>query len=255
MTKLSIITINYNNASGLKKTIESVVHQTYSDFEYIVIDGASSDESLEIIKSFDNQIDYWVSEPDTGIYNAMNKGIKQANGEYFLFLNSGDYLYQNTSVQDLMGENPEGDIVYTNQYRFSEKRERIKRFPDQLTFYWLYTQYLPHNCMLIKRSLFETVGYYDEEYKIISDWLFYLLAIAKYNCSYQYIDMIFAAMEDGGISNASEFRMDVRKERDAAVKKNFPLFYEDFKEFYESKHNTLFKKTKRLLKRLLFIQK
>ena len=91
--KLSIITINLNNASGLEKTIQSVINQTYKDFEFIVIDGASTDGSVEVIKKYSSGINYWVSESDTGIYNAMNKGIRKAQGEYCLFLNSADYLF------------------------------------------------------------------------------------------------------------------------------------------------------------------
>ncbi|MDR2910496.1 MAG: glycosyltransferase [Bacteroidales bacterium] len=90
--KLSIITINLNNVAGLQKTIESVVKQTFTDYEYIVIDGGSTDGSADIIKQHANKITYWVSEPDKGIYNAMNKGIRVAKGEYCLFLNSGDWL-------------------------------------------------------------------------------------------------------------------------------------------------------------------
>lgn len=91
--KLSIITINYNNREGLRKTIESVVAQTTREFEYIVIDGGSTDGSVDVIKEFSDYIDYWVSEPDKGIYNAMNKGVKVAHGDYCQFLNSGDWLY------------------------------------------------------------------------------------------------------------------------------------------------------------------
>ena len=82
--KLSVITINYNNRDGLKKTIESVVNQTYKDFEYIIIDGGSTDGSVEVLKEYSDKIDYWVSEPDKGIYNAMNKGIDIAKGEYVM---------------------------------------------------------------------------------------------------------------------------------------------------------------------------
>ena len=97
--KLSIITINRNNAEGLRKTMESVLSQTYRDMEYIVVDGASTDQSVNVIKECVNQLKNedrrmkldWMSEPDTGIYNAMNKGIKKATGEYLLFLNSGDW--------------------------------------------------------------------------------------------------------------------------------------------------------------------
>ena len=90
MTKVSVITISYNNAEGLRRTIESVVAQNYSDYEYIIIDGGSTDNSRQIIESYADHISYWVSEPDKGVYNAMNKGIAQATGEYLHFLNSGD---------------------------------------------------------------------------------------------------------------------------------------------------------------------
>ena len=87
--KYSIITVNYNNKEGLRNTIESVIHQTYRDFEFIVIDGGSTDGSAEVLKEYDSQITYWVSEKDKGIYNAMNKGIAKATGDYLNFMNSG----------------------------------------------------------------------------------------------------------------------------------------------------------------------
>ena len=90
--KLSIITINYNNQSGLQRTVESIVNQTWKEFEYIVIDGGSTDGSAAYLESQNKIFDYWVSEKDLGIYNAMNKGIKAATGHYLLFLNSGDEL-------------------------------------------------------------------------------------------------------------------------------------------------------------------
>ena len=99
MKQISIITINYNNASGLEKTIRSVVEQIYNEYEYIIIDGASSDKSKEVIQEYQRYIDFWCSEKDSGIYNAMNKGIQKASGEYLLFLNSGDVL-NNSAVPD-----------------------------------------------------------------------------------------------------------------------------------------------------------
>ena len=121
MTKLSIITINRNNAAGLRKTIESVVSQTYTDFEYIIIDGASTDGSVEVIKEYAEatlpcgeglgERLYWVSEPDKGIYNAMNKGILKAQGEYLLFLNSGDWLVDKDVIKSFIDLNIINDIV------------------------------------------------------------------------------------------------------------------------------------------------
>ena len=96
--KLSIITINYNNSIGLRKTIESVVSQTDNTFEYIIVDGGSSDGSVDIIKQYADKISQWVSERDGGIYNAMNKGVRMAHGEYIMFLNSGDILYDNNVI-------------------------------------------------------------------------------------------------------------------------------------------------------------
>jgi glycosyltransferase involved in cell wall biosynthesis len=96
--KLSIITINYNNSIGLKKTIESVVSQSCSEFEFIVIDGGSQDVSKEIIELHQSKINYWVSEKDKGIYHAMNKGIRASSGEYILFLNSGDVLLDDVEI-------------------------------------------------------------------------------------------------------------------------------------------------------------
>lgn len=114
--KLSIITVNRNNTEGLRKTIESVVSQTYTDFEYIIIDGASTDGSVDIIKEYADRITYWVSEPDNGIYNAMNKGILKAKGEYLQFLNSGDWLVDEGVLQTMIKYTDDVDILIGNIY-------------------------------------------------------------------------------------------------------------------------------------------
>src|SRR5690348_17657794 len=101
MPKLSIITINLNNVKGLQKTMESVFAQTFTDYEYIIIDGGSTDGSVSEIKKHQNKLVYWISENDKGIYNAMNKGIVKANGEYILFMNSGDYLYTDNTIKEV----------------------------------------------------------------------------------------------------------------------------------------------------------
>ena len=111
---LSIITVNLNNRDGLLRTIESVISQTFKDFEWIVIDGGSTDGSKELIEQYADHFAYWVSEPDTGIYNAMNKGIKMAKGEYMQFLNSGDFLRSSTILYDVFSIMPKADIIYGN---------------------------------------------------------------------------------------------------------------------------------------------
>ena len=101
----SIITINYNNSEGLRQTIDSVVSQTYHEYEYIVIDGGSTDGSVDIIGFFSDKVDYWVSEKDRGIYHAMNKGVAQAHGDYCIFMNSGDSFYNLKSADNFQRSN------------------------------------------------------------------------------------------------------------------------------------------------------
>jgi glycosyltransferase involved in cell wall biosynthesis len=248
---VSIITINRNNARGLEKTIQSVLDQRFEDYEYIVIDGDSDDRSREVIEKCASRLAFWTSEPDTGIYDAMNKGIRKASGNYCLFLNSGDHLNAPDALAELFNNKLEADIIYTNQHRFGPDGEQVIFFPSKLTFYWLFTEYLPHNCMLIKRSLFEQIGLYNEAYRIVADWEFYLKALAQHNCSYQYCNMVLASMADGGVSNAPEYSRDVAAERDAVIRNEFPLFYEDYVNLYDFQHNSFTKKIKRTLKKVL----
>jgi glycosyltransferase involved in cell wall biosynthesis len=112
LTKLSIITINYNNADGLQKTIKSVISQTFKNFEYIIIDGHSSDKSIDVIKENENYFAYWCSEKDRGIYDAQNKGIQKAKGDYLLFLNSGDCLENEKVLEKVFALTPKEDLLY-----------------------------------------------------------------------------------------------------------------------------------------------
>ncbi|MBT8324244.1 MAG: glycosyltransferase, partial [Winogradskyella sp.] len=132
--KLSIITVNFNNAEGLKKTVDSVTAQTWKDFEYIIIDGSSTDGSTEVIKANKNIIDRWVSEPDEGVYQAMNKGISMANGEYLLFLNSGDHFYKDDVLEKFHKELKEQDLIYFNLNVVEGKKDFIKEYPEKLSF-------------------------------------------------------------------------------------------------------------------------
>ena len=134
---VSIITINRNNLVGLRRTIASVLSQTWKEFEYIVIDGDSSDGSDEFIRTKDSLIDKWISEPDTGIYNAMNKGIKMASGEYLLFLNSGDELYSSNILEQNKDDIKEVDLVYFNIQMISDDKAYIHKYPDKLNFEFL----------------------------------------------------------------------------------------------------------------------
>jgi Glycosyltransferases involved in cell wall biogenesis len=198
--KLSIITINLNNAEGLRKTIESVISQTFTDLEYIVIDGASTDGSLDIIKQYAGRINYWISEADTGIYNAMNKGIKVAKGEYVLFLNSGDWFVDQDVLCDFSSINCNSDIITGNLIILDDSgTTQLHIAPDQeqLSFNTFTRGSLPHQASFIKRTLFDKYGLYDETYKIVSDKDFFIKALIVNNCSYEHIDRVISCFPLG----------------------------------------------------------
>jgi len=251
MSKISIITINLNNAEGLNRTIESVLSQSYPDYEFIIIDGASSDGSVEIIKNFGSKISFWQSETDDGIYNAMNKGIKHAKGEYCLFLNSGDFFYGNDVLDKVIQIGLHEDIVYGNCVLQQNKGSRIQRFPSNLTFYWLFTEYLCHPSTFIKRELFNKTGYYNVDRKIVADWEFFLLAIGKHNASVRFLDVIVAVVEAGGVSSSATYQQIVQRERRQVMQEHFPYFYADYQALYNYRHNSFFKKVKRVIKKLI----
>jgi len=203
MKTLSIITINKNNAVGLKKTIHSVVCQTNIDFEYLIIDGASDDESVEIIKKYSNSITYWISEPDTGIYNAMNKGIRKAQGNYCLFLNSGDWLVSPETLSNVFREikNNHSDIFYSDRKNSNNK---IIRYPEFLTIDYLARRPINHQNSLIKRSLFFEHGFYNENLKIASDWEFFLKELWEYKSTFFHLKTNISVFDTSGISSRSQ---------------------------------------------------
>ncbi|MBO5816445.1 MAG: glycosyltransferase [Paludibacteraceae bacterium] len=232
--KLSIITVTYNNCEGLLKTLQSVANQTYKEFEQIIIDGGSKDNSINVIRSYEDKLPYckWVSEPDKGIYDAMNKGIDMAEGEYCLFLNAGDALYGDSAIEELMYNNPNADIVSCNSiYEKSQYHpERYIISPKEIKASDLILNYLPHQATLIRRSLFLSIHNYDTSFKIVSDWLFFIEALLVYNASYEHIQMFLSCCESEGISNNPKNNELMGEEFYRGLKKVLPLYYKDYLE-------------------------
>ena len=230
--KISIITISYNNKEGLEKTLKSVTSQDYKDFEYIVIDGGSNDGSKEILEKYSDKINYWVSEPDKGIYNAMNKGIEAANGEYLLFLNSGDFLYSNTILEEISHLLKEKDIIYGNLEYFNDNKTWIYNSAEKLTFKHFINDTIPHPAAFIKKEIITKLGNYDENLKIVSDWKFFLLAICKEQVSYKKIDYIISKYDFTGISsNSNSFDL-IKREKEATFEENFATIIVDYDDFF-----------------------
>lgn len=242
MPKLTIITINYNNLEGLKKTFDSVFKQTYHDYEYIVIDGGSSDGSKEYIEENSDKIAYWISETDNGVYHAMNKGIKKANGEYLLFINSGDELYENTSLENALPFLIEDDIITGNLNFISEEKNFVRHGQEQLSFTYMYQNTIWHPSTFIKKEAFNRSTLYDESLKICSDWKWFLLAIYKHQMSYRKIDLIIAKFYLDGISSSPENQKLIKKEREETFKSYF-----HFSDIDLEKLDELFKNSKELI--------
>jgi len=234
--KVSIITINYNNAYGLKSTIDSVLSQSYSNIEYIVVDGGSTDNSKEVIKNNANRLYYWVSEKDSGVYEAMNKGITVSNGEYLLFLNSGD-IFVDSEVVSKAVNNPDfnADLVYGNLLVVNEKQKREWIAPDKLNFSLFFESTIPHPATFIKKSLFDQVGYFDQDLKIVSDWKFFLMAVCRYNCTYRHIDLLISIFKEDGICSKPENFVNIELERQKVLSSNFSSFINDTKELLSSR--------------------
>ena len=211
--KLSIITINYNNAEGLRKTMESVLAQTYTEIEYIIVDGASIDGSVDVIRELATRPTIkWVSEKDTGIYNAMNKGIRMATGEYIEILNSGDILFDANVTQRMIehldqinaqNENPIG-ILYGNMIKVNAQGKVVgKSGYTEYSLRQFYSSTLNHDCAYILKDLFEEYGLYDEQLKIVSDWKWYLQVIGLGRVKPEYVDIDVTIFDDGGISETN----------------------------------------------------
>jgi glycosyltransferase involved in cell wall biosynthesis len=241
MRLLSIITVNLNNVIGLEKTIESVTNQGFTNYEFIIIDGGSTDGSVEIIKKYADKLTWWISEKDSGIYNAMNKGILKSQGDYCLFLNSGDWLYHSNVLTECFNLNLKEDVIYGHQLIQQENNFVEDGCLDvkYLSFGALMKYHIPHQCTFIKRELFTKFGLYDENYRIVSDWLFMVLCACRYNCTFRRIDNFISVFDKTGLSNNPNFSAIQSQERKKALQKYFPLFitdYENFEEFRNKKY-------------------
>lgn len=215
--RLSIITINYNNSDGLRETIESVVSQVFKEIEYIVVDGGSTDGSRRVIEEYGEHINYWVSEPDGGIYNAMNKGIRASHGEYLLFLNSGDVLHNTNVIEQVvpnLGNHDMviGKVLYDNSGLTNE-------LPEELTLLRFYHGSVPHPSTFIRRKVMLEYMF-DERLKIVSDWKFFMQTLIIGNATYAHLDLIITDFDTSGISATNKVL--VEQERNQVLEELFP---------------------------------
>ena len=196
---LSIITINYNNRGGLQKTIDSVLAQTWTDYEWIVIDGGSTDGSRELIEQYKEHFAYWCSEPDRGVYHAMNKGIAKAHGEYLNFMNSGDTFYEAETLNAIFSKKRIGDILYGDCMKVFEHHKELLCYPHLIEIYTLFGRTICHQAMMIRRLLLKDSGY-DESYKICADYK-HLLEMTLKGATFEHVGVTVCQYDMSGISS------------------------------------------------------
>ncbi len=199
---LSIITINYNNLAGLKRTVPTVVGQTYQNFEYIVIDGGSTDGSKEYIEE-QPRTDYWVSEPDKGIYNAMNKAIGKARGDYCLFMNSGDMFFSPVVLEACVPLLKGADFYAGGAIFVKGLKAEIWLPPEKMTASYIMTNSLCHQSLFCKTSVMRERPF-NEGRRIVADWEQFIISWYTHNCSYESIQAIVSTYFMDGISSTNQ---------------------------------------------------
>lgn len=217
---ITVITVNFNNCSGLDSTVKSVINQSCDCFEYVIIDGGSADGSVEVIQKYKENIDYWISEKDHGIYHAMNKGVALAHGDYCIFMNSGDsfideYVLMNVS-KVIVGE----DII-VGKAIIDDFGHSISPPPVNgvLTLYHLFSGSIPHQGAFIRTELLRKYPY-DEKLKISSDWKFFVQTLILDNCSIRYIDLPVSRYDINGYSSSHPLLM--KREKEQVLTDMFP---------------------------------
>jgi glycosyltransferase involved in cell wall biosynthesis len=252
MKKLSIITICFNNAVGLERTLKSVATQTFSDFEQIVIDGGSTDATNKVIEKYTSLISHWVSEKDNGIYNAQNKGLKFASGKYCLFLNAGDYLVNENILASIFNkELPEG-IIYGDMFIvFPNGNRTLGKMPQVLDLPHMIGDTLWHPVSFIPRTLFSEFGDYDESLKMVADYDFFLKLIMKYHVKTTSVGIPISVFSLDGVSSDPKNKQQELAERKLVQERYFSqLEISEAQRIYNKRHS----KFNKLLMRLGLIK-
>jgi glycosyltransferase involved in cell wall biosynthesis len=213
MAFFTVITINLNNREGLRRTMESVRMQAFSDYEYLVVDGVSNDGSLEVIDEYHNIVAKKLVEKDKGVYDAMNKGLALATGEYIVFLNSGDEFKSATTLSEIHEGCADKDFVYCDVEVFNEDNHRIRTHPSELSTRFLLTGMICHQAIFAKRTLFEKTGSFSDAHKIYGDYDWLLRAIKKQNATTKHIPKVLVRYEEIGLSNTTD-KQKQRTEKD-----------------------------------------
>lgn len=218
MRKFSIVTVCRNAEKTIERTIHSVIAQTYPNKEFVVIDGASSDGTRAILEKYRDKIDVVVSEPDNGIYDAMNKGVARATGDYVIFINADDYFYDDRTLEHAAGT-PEADFLFGAQYDAEDGLLKPAENLDALDVPHLFFGQFAHQSIFARRDLFARFGAFDTSYRICADWDWILRCIVN-GATTSKIEAPIAVFTVGGASGAAGRNGLLSRERKALLRKN-----------------------------------
>jgi glycosyltransferase involved in cell wall biosynthesis len=218
----SIITICRNESNKIRETCESIVSQKYYNYEWIVIDGASTDGTISILQEYSRHISILVSESDGGIYEAMNKGLSIAKGKYVVFMNGGD-SFASPRVLDKVASSPDVDLIYGDIFLNSVSGEVVK-FPDQLYDGYLLRKTIPHQATFYNMQLFDRIGNFNTSYRIAADYELYVRMLEIAKVSYYHISEPLAICDQDGISSNTKLRKIRRRENHRVRKKYFKKY-------------------------------
>lgn len=243
LPKISIITVVYNAVKTVEETIKSVLAQSYQNIEFLIIDGGSTDGTLDILKRYSNPKISWISEPDKGIYDAMNKGIRMAKGEWIYFLGADDTFYNDQVLSDIF-ENPDYanvDLIYGNVYAHALKRKYDGEFSRERILF----QNISHQAIFYKKKIHNIVGYYNDQYKTFADWNLNIECFFHSEIKIKYIDIIIANFAAGGLGTSQP---DLLFLRNYLFPKNLEMLHEEG--IHTLKNIRLYDKWWRLLRSL-----
>lgn len=246
--KISVITACLNEQETIEATLISIANQSYKDIEHIVIDGCSTDNTIEIINKYKDKISNFISEPDCGIYDAMNKGIKLATGDFIFFLNANDTFYSNNTIEEVVKKlrsNSSAKILFGDIMNVTESKcTCIPRTYDNVKniFFFLHEN-ICHQCIFYHKSLFEELGCYSNNLKLYADWDFNVKCMVQNKKYVVYLPQIIANFQIGGISSNASSQTIVKQERKAIINKyykNFRILI-DLNNFFEKNYSTLYR--------------
>lgn len=224
--KVSIITISYNNLKGLKDTYQSISRQTFDDYEWIVIDGGSTDGTKEFLEEHNSEIAYWCCEPDKGVYNAQNKGTERAKGEYSIYMNSGDSFYADDVLEKVFGQDIDADIIYGNwMLVFEDGKTRLGYAPEAADLAYFFDDNMCHQSMFIRTEAVRERPY-DESFRIYADWEEWL-ALYTLGKKFKKIDLTICYFMVGGISTGDNASEKLKQERKAEIGRIKDRYYNE----------------------------